>query len=88
MRVHPNIYQLCEKVIKYDTAWNITITKGKIILLKVLFQNIEKYMSEKKIKKILYKYGLQQWDNLWESRGGSMVNGAPREFPESTQCTP
>ena len=28
------------------------------------------------------------WDNLWESRGGSMVNGAPREFPESTQCTP
>ena len=26
------------------------------------------------------------WDNLWESRGGSMVNGAPRKFPESTQC--
>ena len=32
--------------------------------------------------------GAVQWDNLWESRGGSMVNGAPREFPESTQCTP
>ena len=31
---------------------------------------------------------LEAWDNLWESRGGSMVNGAPREFPESTQCTP
>ena len=28
------------------------------------------------------------WDNLWESRGGSMVNGAPREFPKSTRCTP
>ena len=28
------------------------------------------------------------WDNLWESRGGSMVNGAPMEFPECTQCTP
>ena len=28
------------------------------------------------------------WDNLCESRGGSSVNGAPREFPESTQCTP
>ena len=27
------------------------------------------------------------WDNLWERRGGSMVNGAPREVPESTQCT-
>ena len=27
-------------------------------------------------------------DNLWESQGGSMVNGAPREFPKSTQCTP
>ena len=30
----------------------------------------------------------QEWDNLWESRGGSMVNGSPREFPESNQCTP
>ena len=30
----------------------------------------------------------RHWDNLWESRGGSMVNGAPREFPEITQCTP
>ena len=28
------------------------------------------------------------WDNLWERRRGSMVNGAPREVPESTQCTP
>ena len=29
----------------------------------------------------------EDWDNLWERRGGSMVNGAPREVPESTQCT-
>ena len=28
------------------------------------------------------------WDNLLESRGGIMVNGAPREFSESSQCTP
>ena len=31
---------------------------------------------------------VENWNNLWESRGGSMMNGAPREFPESTQCTP
>ena len=30
----------------------------------------------------------RNWDNLWERRGGSMVNGVPREVPESTQCTP
>ena len=22
----------------------------------------------------------REWDNLWDSRGGSMVNRAPREF--------
>ena len=31
---------------------------------------------------------LEDWDNLLESRGGIMVNGAPREFSESSQCTP
>ena len=30
----------------------------------------------------------EDWDNLWESQGGSMVNGAHREFPQSAQCTP
>ena len=30
----------------------------------------------------------KEWDNLWENRGCSMVNGVPREFPESTLCTP
>ena len=30
----------------------------------------------------------RDWDNLWARRGGSMVNGASREVPESTQCTP
>ena len=28
------------------------------------------------------------WDNLWKSRGGIVMNGAPREVPESTQWTP
>ena len=27
-------------------------------------------------------------DNLWERRGGKMVNGVPWEVPESNQCTP
>ena len=27
-------------------------------------------------------------DNLWKSRGGIMVNGAPMEVPKSTQWTP
>ena len=30
----------------------------------------------------------KKWDNLWKSRGGIVVNGAPREVPESTQWTP
>ena len=29
-----------------------------------------------------------RWDNLWKSRGGIVVNGAPREVPESTQWSP
>ena len=39
-------------------------------------------------QQVLHLQGTSHWDNLWVSRGGSMVNGAPREFPESTQCTP
>ena len=31
---------------------------------------------------------VKHWDNLWKSRGGIVVNGAPREVPESTQWSP
>ena len=29
-----------------------------------------------------------QWDNLWERRGGSMVNGVPREVPRVLNVLP
>ena len=37
---------------------------------------------------MVYSTGDVQWDNVWERRGGSIVNGAPREVPENTLFTP
>ena len=45
-------------------------------------------MADGKMVTSLTRLGGAYWDNLLESRGGIMVNGAPREFSESSQCTP
>ena len=47
-----------------------------LLLLHLLFQFLVCY---------LFSAAPLHWDNLWESRGGSMVNGTLREFPENTQ---
>ena len=36
----------------------------------------------------LISSGSRKNDNLWKSRGGIMVNGAPREVSESSQWSP
>ena len=61
-----------------------------LVPLLLTFNNQEKsiYVPKSIGNFIPLMLPLAVWDNLWESRGGSMVNGVPREFPESTQCTP
>ena len=70
-------------------AWSAFIQVGSSFLPPPNFYVSESSKEIVKCLCLMLAYtALLDWDNLWERRGGSMVNGVPRRFPRVLYVLP